>query len=557
MTSGRETIMRLVNASLVGCLLLATSAHAQQPSAATRVARAVDARVLRAHLEFLADDAVEGRKPGTRGGELAAKYIATQFERLGLEPAGDSGTYFQRVPIIALTPEPTLGVTGPASKPLKWKDDFVLWSMRNDSTVQLKADAVFVGYGIVAPESGWNDYEGIDVKDKIVICLVNDPGLRDSTIFRGKALTYYGRWTYKIEEAQRQGAAGILMIHTEESATYPWSAVLSGWTGPQLRLEKAPSSLVVAGWLQERVATSLFKSAGKDLAQLSDAAYKKGFKPIPLGIGLDAAVRSGIRRSSTENVLGRWPGRGAHARQAVLIGGHYDHFGIGAAVDGDSIYNGAEDNGSGTAAVLTAAEAFVRSGVRPGRSVVFVGFTAEESGLLGSEALATNPPFPLKDMAAIINLDEMNVYGKTRDFSSLGLDQSSLGTTMTQAAAAEGLTISTNEEAAVRGFFFRSDHFSLVRTGVPGAYPQNGRDYVGRPAGWGAQQLDEYYAKRYHQPQDNMQSWFNYDGVIQQLRVTVRTAVMIGDAPSMPTWNATSEFRQAGEDRLKETGSRK
>ena len=546
--------------AVIGFALLAPTAAAQQTNATspgTRVARAVDANVMRAHLEFLADDALEGRKPGTRGGELAAKYIATQFKRLGLEPAGDSGTYFQRVPIISLDPQQTLSVTGAVATPLKWKDDYVMWSMRNDSSVQVTGDAVFVGYGIVAPEWGWNDYAGADVKGKIVVTLANDPGLRDSTIFRGKILTYYGRWTYKIEEARRQGAAGILMIHTAESATYPWTVVASGWTGPQLRLEGPSSSLVVAGWLQQDAAARLFKAGGKDLGELTDAALKKGFKAVPLGVGLGGSVRSVIQRSSIKNVLGRWAGRGPHAREAVLIGGHYDHFGIGAAVNGDSIYNGAEDNASGTAAVLTTAEAFVRSGVRPGRSVVFIAFTGEESGLLGSEELATNPPVPLKDMAAILNLDEMNVYGKTRDFAAVGLDQSSLGQTMTLAAAAEGLKVSTNEEALVRGFFFRSDHFSLVRVGVPGAYVQNGQDYVGRPAGWGKEQLDEFYAKRYHQPQDNVQPWFNYDGAVQQLRVTVRTAVMIGDTPSLPAWNATSEFRQAVEDRMKEGSRRK
>jgi Zn-dependent M28 family amino/carboxypeptidase len=295
----------------------------------------------------------------------------------------------------------------------------------------------------------------------------------------------------------------------------------------------------------------MFKAAGKDLTALSDAAVKRGFKAEPLGIKLDATVQSAVRRSVTENVIGRLPGRGPHAREAVLISGHYDHFGIGTAVDGDSIYNGAEDNASGTAAVMTAAEAFVKSGVRPDRSLVFIGFAAEESGLLGSQALATNPPFPLKDMAAILNLDVMNLYGKTRDFSALGLEQSSLGKVVQQAAAAEGLKISTNEEALIQGFFFRSDHFSLAKAGVPGTSLESGSDYVGKPAGWGKEQKEEYVAKRYHQPQDNMQPWFDYTGAVQQLRVTVRTAVTVGDAAAQPTWASTSEFKEAGEARRK------
>jgi Zn-dependent M28 family amino/carboxypeptidase len=527
------------------------TAQTPAPSQASRVTRALDPRVLRAHLEFLPEDALEGRAPGTRGGETAARYIASQFERLGLAPAGDSGTYYQRVPIIALTPRPTLTVSSGSGQPYEWKKDFVMWSMRNDSLVNAHGDVIFAGYGIVAPEYGWNDYAGLDAKGKIVVVLVNDPGLQDSTIFRGKILTYYGRWTYKIEEAQRQGAAGILMVHTTESASYPWTTVLSGWVGPQVRLERSPGSLLVAGWLQQDAAARLFSQSGQDLAALTTAAAKKGFQPVPLKLQLDASVQSVIRRSATENVLGRWPGRGPLAREAVLIGGHYDHFGIGAPVNGDSIYNGAEDNASGTAGVLATAEAFVKSGVHTGRSIVFIGFAAEESGLLGSQALASAPPFPLRDMAAILNVDVLNLYGRTRDFSALGLDQSTLGDAMRQAAAAEGLRVTTNEEALFKGSFFRSDHFSLARVGVPGTSLESGSDYVGRPAGWGQEQQAKYTAERYHQPSDQIQPWFDYDGAIQQLRVIVRTALLIGTTKDQPKWSSSSEFRQAGEARLK------
>src|SRR3954468_2948904 len=373
---------------------------AQTPDQAARVARAVDPNVLRAHLEFLADDALEGRRPGTRGGELAAKYIAAQFTQLGLRPAGDSGTYYHRVPIITLIPQPVLKIGNDTPSQLTYRTDYVLWSMRNDSTVTAKGDLIFVGYGIVAPEYKWNDYEGVDVKNKIVVVLVNDPGLHDTTIFRGPILTYYGRWTYKIEEAQRQGAAGILLVHTTESATYPWTTVQSSWTGPQVRIEQPPTSLVIAGWLSHDAAARLFTQSGQNLDSLSSQAARRGFQAVPLKPGLDAAVQSTIARSTTSNVLGRWPGRGSLAKEAVLIGGHYDHFGIAAPVAGDSIYNGALDNASGTAAVLTAAEAFARSRVRTGRSVVFIGFTAEESGLLGSQALVAKPTIPLSRIAA-------------------------------------------------------------------------------------------------------------------------------------------------------------
>ena len=543
----------LVLLCLLSCLpLAAQSQTSSSPSAAEKVAGAVDQRVLRAHLEFLADDALEGRRPGTRGGELAAKYIAAQFERLGLQPAGDSGTYYQHVPIITLTPSPTVRIAAPAPGDLAYRKDYVLWSMRNDSLVSLKGDLVFVGYGIVAPEYQWDDYRGLDVKNKIVVALVNDPGLRDSTIFRGPILTYYGRWTYKIEEAQRQGAAGILLVHTPESATYPWSTVQSSWTGPQVRIEEPPKSLLIAGWLTSDAAGRLFQLGGKDLMGLMDQAARHGFAPVPLGIQLDAAVRSSIQRSGTSNVLGKLPGRGPLASEAVLIGGHYDHFGIGAPVNGDSIYNGAEDNASGTAAVLTAAEAFARSGVRTGRSLVFVGFTAEESGLLGSQAMVGRSAIPLSRIAAILNLDVMNLYGRTKDVAAVGLDQSNLSKTFGQAAAAEGLQVTESREALLHGAFFRSDHFPLARAGVPGLSIEDGQHYVGQPADYGKKKQEEYTEKRYHQPSDEVLPSFNYEGARQQLRVIVRTAVAVADASAQPAWNSGSEFRKAGEERVKQ-----
>jgi Zn-dependent M28 family amino/carboxypeptidase len=274
-----------------------------------------------------------------------------------------------------------------------------------------------------------------------------------------------------------------------------------------------------------------------------------------LGVVLEGTVRSKIRRTETANVLGRLPGRGPLAREAVLIGGHYDHFGIGAAVNGDSIYNGAEDNASGTAAVLAAAEAFVRSGVRTARSIIFLGFAAEESGLIGSQALANAPPVPLRDIAAILNLDVMNLYGPTTDVSALGLDQSTLGKAFTAAAAAEGLRVTSNEEALLRGAYFRSDHFPLARVGVPGTSVENGSSFVGKPAGYGKEQSDKYIAERYHQPGDEILPWFTYDGAVQQLRVTVRTAVSVANTTGQPEWQATSEFRELGRARRKGTGS--
>ncbi len=546
----------------LGCLLLFLASvpsgmgSAQQKASggipAAQVAQAIDGKVLQAHLEFLADDALEGRRPGTRGGELAAKYIASQFARLGLEPAGDSNSYFHRVPIITLTPAPTLRAGGSSGAELAYRKDYVLWSMRNEPTTSVQGELIFVGYGIVAPEYEWDDYAGLDVRNKIVVALVNDPGLRDSTIFRGPVLTYYGRWTYKIEEAQRQGAAGILLIHTTESATYPWSTVQSSWTGPQVRIEEPAKSLAVAGWLSLEAATRLFQQARKELPGLMDQAARRGFKPVALDVELEGSVQSAIQRSETSNVLGRLPGRGPRANEAVLIGGHYDHFGISNPVNGDSIYNGAEDNASGTAAVLAVAEAVSRTGVRPARSLVFVGFTAEESGLLGSQALVSRPTIPLSRMAAILNLDVVNLYGRTRDVSAVGLDQSSLAGLYTQAAKEEGLEVTTNLDGLLRGFFFRSDHFPLARAGVPGLSVESGSRFVGQPPDYGEKKKDEYTEKRYHQPSDEVLPSFRYDGAVQQLRVIVRTALAVANARSQPTWNRESEFRAAGEKRRNE-----
>ncbi len=524
---------------------------AQVATPATQLARSVDTVVLRAHLEYLADDLLEGRAPATRGGTLAAKYIAAQFHRLGLEPAGDSGTYFHQVPVITHTPDPSAGVTGAAPGPLRYRDDYIMWSMRNEPEVKLTGEAVFVGYGIVAPEWDWNDYAGIDVKGKVVVCLVNDPGLHDPAIFRGRILTYYGRWTYKIEEAERQGAAGILMVHTTESATYPWTTVTGSWTGEQVRLERPASSLVIAGWIRDTTAASLFRSNKQDLAALMRQAGQQGFRPVTLGFGLDAVVRSVIRRSHTENVVARLPGRGRLAGEAVLIGGHYDHLGVRAPVKGDSIYNGAEDNASGTAAVLTAAEAFVRSRKQPLRSILFMAFGAEESGLLGSQAYAERPMLPIRNLAAVLNMDVMNLYGRTRDISALGVDQSTLGATFTTAAAAEGLRVTVDSGSLIRGSFFRSDHFAFARKGVPALSLESGHEFIDRPAGWGEQQQQEYTANRYHQPQDELLPWFTMQGAAQQIRGILRTALAVANAPAQPRWSTGSEFRAAGEVRVR------
>jgi Zn-dependent M28 family amino/carboxypeptidase len=339
-------------------------------------------------------------------------------------------------------------------------------------------------------------------------------------------------------------------VHTDESATYGWATVIGSWTGEQVRLEKPPTSMLYAGWMTHAAAARLFAAGGKDLDSLSAAAVHHGFHAVPLNVSLTASIRSRISRSSTVNVIARRPGSGPHRDEAVIVGGHYDHLGFGPPVNGDSIYNGAVDNASGAAGVLALAEAAMRSGARTDRSLIFMAFGAEESGLLGSGAFVARPTLPLKEIAAVINMDGIVLLGRTRDIGALGLDQSSLGPVFTAAARAEGLRISINPDAARKGFFFRSDHFPFVNAGIPALSLEGGDDYVGRPAGWGKAQDDAYNADRYHQPSDEMLPNYNAEGAMQELRVVARTLANVANAPHQPTWNQGSEFRAVGEARL-------
>ncbi len=540
--------------------LLALALAVPGPLAAQR-ATASDARVaslvrpdaLWAPLRFLSDDLLEGRATGTRGGELAEAYIASVFTELGLEPGGDSGTYYQHVPIVSLNPSPTLSVSGGAPpRDLAYRDQYVAWSERADTLAQARAEVVFVGYGITAPEWQWDDYKGTDVRGKILMMLVNDPGIGDPTIFKDKTLTYYGRWTYKLEEAARHGAVGVLLVHNDSMATYGWATVRNSWTGEQVRLDNPPASLQFAGWLTEPAATELLRSRGLDLRQLVAAAGRRDFRPVATGLELTATVRSTLKRMTTANIVGRLPGRDrALSGEAVFVTAHWDHFGIGQPdASGDSIRNGALDNASGVATMLAVADAFSRSGLRPKRSVYFVGIALEESGLLGSQWLATHPPVPAVKMAADLNVDGANLYGRTRDIAALGGDQSSLGALFTRDAAAERLTVTVDTLAAQRGAFFRSDHFSFAKVGVPSLSWSTGDDYVGRPAGWGREQKELYNRTRYHQPSDNLLSWYTVDGAVQQARVLARVTWDVAEAAAQPTWMASSDFAAAGRARV-------
>lgn len=529
---------------IVMMAFVAVTAFAQQPQPAGVVTVPVDTLAIDAHLRFLASDLLEGRAPATRGGRLATEYIADQFRALGLEPAGPNGSYFQPVALVGMTPQPTLDFSYQGGKDsLTYRDDFVAWAERPEADIDASGELVFVGYGIRAPEWQWDDYKGVDLHGKVLLMLVNDPGLVDSTVFLGKILTYYGRWTYKLEEAARQGAAGAILVHTTETATYPWEVVRGSWSVEQFKLDTPRSpSLGFAGWVTDGVARTALAQAGLNLDSLSRAAARRDFRPVATAIQVSARIHSILRRVASENVVARLQGRDSRrASQAVLITAHWDHKGIGPVIRGDSIYNGAEDNASGIAAMLAAAKALVAM-PRTARSILFVATTAEESGLLGSEGYVARPIIPLDQTAAVLNLDVTNTRGATRDISALGIDRSTLGPDFEAAARAEGLTVKAQPD--VRGSFFRSDHFPFARAGVPALSIEPGLDFLGRPAGWGKEQEDVYNAQRYHQPSDEYQATFRYAGMAQEVRVTVRTARAVANGTALPRWLPSSEFQR-------------
>ncbi len=540
----RGAIVMLGIAGALSCTLWA-SAEAQTPSAPPLPT--VNSAAMDAHLKYLADDLLEGRAPATRGGELAARYIAAQFEALGLAPGAADGSYYQPVTLVGLTPHPTMrwGVAQ-KQRSIRYLDDFVAWSERPIASESTKADVVFVGYGIRAPEWKWDDYKDVDVRGKLLLMLVNDPGIQDSTIFQGRTLTYYGRWTYKLEEAGRRGALGAILVHTTESATYPWDVVRGSWSVEQFMLDGSRGSgLECAGWVTQQAARSILRDAGLDLDSLVRSAGRRNFRPVRTGIQADIAITSAVRRVPSANVIGRLSGTDpALKSQVVLVTAHYDHKGIGPAVNGDSIYNGAEDNASGVAAMLGLAQALVADPAPRNRSVFFIATTAEESGLLGSQAYVENPLVPLVGTAAVVNVDVANVRGATRDIAALGGERSTLGMLFKDAATRESLS-ATGDPDPTRGSFFRSDHFPFARAGVPAISIESGIDFVGRPAGWGEEQSRIYNEERYHRPSDEYRSDFRYDGMVQQVRVMLWLVRAVANDSGLPKWLPSSEFQRA------------
>jgi Zn-dependent M28 family amino/carboxypeptidase len=503
-----------------------------------------------AHLRFLSSDLLEGRAPATRGGRLAEEYIATQLETFGVKPGVGDSSYFQRVPIDVVKADPnTIQVTasGKASANLRFTDDVVVWPGSATDASSAHGELVFVGYGATAPEYKWDDYKDSDVRGKILLVLVNDPPATASepNLFGGKAMTYYGRWTYKYEEAERRGAAGMLIIHTTERAGYPWHVVVNSNSTEHRLLPRDPSlpaPIGVRGWITDSAATALLAQAGLNLSQLRKQAESRDFRPVSTGIVIDESMKNSLQHMAANNVIGLVRGIDPKVRdEYVVYSAHWDHFGIGPVVNGDSIYNGAVDNASGVASILAIAHA-AAEGIKPRRSQLFVFVTAEESGLLGSAYFGEHPTVPASKIVAALNMDIVPVNGRIRDLNVMGDNKSSLGPALAQLVKSEGVRLSPDAHPE-QGHFYRSDHFSFAKAGIPSVSIGGGVDYVGRPAGWGLQQAEDYTAHRYHQPSDEYRPDWDLTGAAQLADIVYRFGLSIGNARTVPTWNADAEFR--------------
>jgi Zn-dependent M28 family amino/carboxypeptidase len=536
--------MRPTRTPLALALLLGLAAPA-----AAQTAPAITEAEIDAHIRFLSSDLLEGRAPATRGGRLTSEYIASQLRAAGVEPAGENGGYFQRVPIDVVGADPAtirVAAGGKASGALRYPQEVVVWPGSATERSAANAEIVFVGYGAAAPEFRWDDFKGMDLKGKILMVLVNDPPAPqgEPNLFGGRAMTYYGRWTYKFEEAERRGAAGMLIVHTTEQAGYGWNTVVGSWAKEQRMLPRpatGPAPLGFRGWITDSAAVALLRQGGHDLAALRRQAATRTFRPVATGITLDVAFRNRAERLESDNVVGVLRGSDPALRdEYVAYSAHWDHLGIGPKMNGDSIYNGALDNASGVADLLAVARVAAQRPA-PRRSRLFVFVTAEESGLLGSEFFAQNSVVPIGKIIANLNVDGGNLFGVSRDFRVLGDVKSSLGPALAQHIAPRGWRISPDANPE-RGGFYRSDHFSFARAGVPSVSIGAGNDYEGRPEGWGEQQVNDYTTNRYHQPGDEYRPGWDLKGAVQLSNLLLDFGTVVANAPVVPQWNRDAEF---------------
>ena len=523
---------------------------ARLPQAAIAAMESISPERMRTHVKFLADDLLEGRGTGARGGDLAALYMATQFELDGLKPAGDHGTWFQKVPLIGITtqPESTFTLVPAQGEPmtLKLGDDYVATDEKQEPVGDIDAPIVFVGYGISAPEYNWNDFKDADVKGKVLLMLVSEPPSDDPAFFKGKALTYYGRWTYKYEEAARRGALGVILIHKTEMASYGWEVVRNSWGGEKsyLRGDDEPR-LRAAGWVQLAIARKLVAASGLDLDRLLEQTNSRDFRPIPLPARLQAHLVSKIRTFDSANVVGMLPGSDRRLKnQAVMYTAHYDHLGVGRAVNGDAIYNGADDNATGCAILLELARAYASASTRPPRSILFASVTAEEQGLLGSQYLGQHLPLPAANLTLDLNFDDVQPLGEPEEVEVVGSERTTFYPVVEATARTFRLAIVPDSNPGA-GYYYRSDHFSLARVGVPAFSLNEGDKFQGHPREWGAQQHKEFTAKHYHQPSDEYHPEMDFVADSALARFGFALGWKAASLPQLIQWQPGDEFEAA------------
>jgi len=497
----------------------------------------------------LSADSMEGRLPGTVGEERTLRYMQQRFEELGLQP-GNGDSWYQEVPLVSIAADPDMSLTisaGDQSREYSYGDEMMAWTKRVTESVDVDgSELVFVGYGIVAPEYDWNDYDGVDVEGKTVVILVNDPGFatRDTALFNGKAMTYYGRWTYKYEEAARQGAAAALIVHETAPAAYGWDVVKRSWSGPQFDMvaeDDNMSRVKVEGWVTLETAREIFSLANLEYDELRDQAAQGGFEAVPMEIDASVSVRNTIERSTSRNMLALLPGA-ERPDEYIIYMGHWDHLGRDPSLEGDQIFNGALDNASGIAALLELAEAFQSLENRPARSIVFMPVTAEEQGLLGSKYYGENPVYPLDKTVAAINIDGLNIYGPTRDIVVIGYGNSELDDYLVEAAQEQGREVLPDPEAE-KGYFYRSDHFSLAKQGVPALYTDIGEEHVEHGTEWMQERKDEYTAMHYHGPSDEYRADWDLRGAVDDIQLWFRVGYHLANEETFPNWREGTEFK--------------
>ena len=540
-------------ALLTACSAGGTGDANSSAPAVNAAAQAITADALLGHIKDLSADSMEGRAPGTPGEDKAVAYMQAQFKAIGLKPGNPDGTYIQDVPLIGYTSHPTASFTaGGKTIALKYPDDYIANSRHKRTETKIaNSDIVFVGYGVVAPEYGWDDYKGMDVKGKTIVMLVGDPPVgtaADSTVldtamFKGKAMTYYGRWTYKYEIATAKGAAAAIIVHETGPAGYPYAVVRGSNSAEQFDVPSpdAEKRVGVEGWITLDKAKELFAAAGQNWSALHDAAKHKEFKPVALNARANFDVKINARTIQSHNVVAKIEGS-SRKDEYVIFSAHWDHLGRDKTLKGDQIYNGAIDNASGSSAILEIARAFTKLPQPPERSILFLSVTAEEKGLLGSKFYATHPLYPLAKTAANINIDGFNQWGKTSDFTVIGLGNSTLDDVLAGILKSENRTVRPDAEPE-KGFYYRSDHFEFAKQGVPALDTDNGIEYIGKPADYGMKKRDEYTTNDYHKPSDEVKPDWDLSGAVEDMQNLFRVGYVVAQEAKMPQWKLGTEFK--------------